>query len=277
MKRKDKRKATSPGQRSLIRSDFKMLTKKRPEKALTLGKRATGGRNNRGVITCRHRGGGHKRALREIDFTRNKLDVPAKVVSIEYDPNRSARIALLHYVDGDKRYIIAPKGIKVGDKVSTTKLPPFNIGVCMKLRDMPLGAIIYNIELHPGRGGKLVRSAGASAQLLARSAGYATVRMPSSETRLIHEECRATFGVVSNESHLLRSLGKAGRTRYKGIRPTVRGTVMNPVDHPHGGGNGKSKGNIPQTPWGKITKGLKTRSKKKTNKHVIKARKKRRR
>jgi len=248
--------------------------KKGPCKFLTKSKVKINGRNNQGRITCRHRGGGHKRKFRIIDFRRDKLNIEAKVASIEYDPNRSAHIALLHYVDGEKRYILAPQGLKIGDKVVTTKTPPFNIGNCMKLKYMPLGSFVHNVEINPGRGGSLVRSAGLSAQLLARSDGFATIKMPSGEIRLVKEECCATLGAVSNPEHNLRIDAKAGRTRWKGFRPTVRGTAMNPVDHPHGGGEGKSKGNHPQSPWAMYAKGFRTREKKKSNKMIIKKRRK---
>ncbi|NGX63086.1 MAG: 50S ribosomal protein L2 [Candidatus Anoxychlamydiales bacterium] len=241
---------------------------------MTKSKKRTNGRNNLGRITCRHRGGGHKRKLRQIDFRREKIDVNAKVASIEYDPNRTAHIALLHYVDGVKRYILAPQGIKVGDIVATTKGAPFKVGNCMKLKYMPLGSFVHNIEIKPDRGAVLVRSAGLSAQLLARSEGFATIKMPSGEVRLVREECFATLGSVSNPEHNLRVDAKAGRTRWRGIRPTVRGTAMNPVDHPHGGGEGKSKGNHPQSPWAGYAKGFRTRAKKKTNKMIIKSRRK---
>ncbi len=246
----------------------------KPTKSLLLPKKRTNGRNNKGHITCRHKGGGHKRKYRIIDFKRDKLDIPAKVASIEYDPNRSSYIALLNYADGEKRYIIAPQGLKRGDIVHSGSQPPYAVGCAMMLKDMPLGSIIHNIELVPGRGGALVRSAGLFAQLMARSGQTATVRLPSGEVRLVNVSCRATFGAVSNPENSLRVEGKAGRNRWKGVRPTVRGVVMNPVDHPHGGGEGKSKGNIPQTPWATYV-GVKTRSNKKSTKHVVKARKKR--
>jgi large subunit ribosomal protein L2 len=272
----------TPGTRQLILPMHETLTRvgkaKRatvaPEKSLLLPKKRTNGRNNNGHITCRHKGGGHKRHYRIIDFKRDKENIPAKVASIEYDPNRTAYIALLHYVDGEKRYIIAPHGLKQGDVVQTSDEPPFNIGSCMKLKFMPLGSTICNIEMIPGKGAKLVRSAGLSAQLMARSGGYATLRMPSGEVRLINEACRATFGTVSNSENNLRVEGKAGRKRWMGVRPTVRGTAMNPVDHPHGGGEGKHKGNIPQTPWAMYTRGLRTRCKKKSNKFIVKDRRK---
>lgn len=245
-----------------------------PHKPLLKAQMRTNGRNHHGHITCRHRGGGVPRFYRVVDFRRDKENIPANVFSIEYDPNRSAHIALLHYIDGEKRYIIAPEGLKAGDKVITADAPPFHTGCCMRLKTIPLGSFIHNIELVPGRGGKLVRSAGLSAQLMARSEGYATLKMPSGEMRLINDECRATLGVVSNGEQLLRSEGKAGRRRWMGIRPTVRGTAMNPVDHPHGGGEGKHNGYIPQTPWAMYTKGYKTRSKHKTDKWIVKQRKK---
>ena len=254
----------TPGVRAVVK----------PLKALLVPKTRTCGRDNYGHISVAHKGGGHKRRYRIIDFKRDKLDIPAKVASIEYDPNRSAYIALLNYADGEKRYIIAPHGLKQGDKVQTSDQPPFHVGCCMKLRFMPIGSTVHCIELVPGKGAKLVRSAGLSAQLMARSGGYVTLRMPSGEVRMINEDCRAAFGVVSNSEHNLRVEGKAGRMRWKGIRPTVRGTAMNPVDHPHGGGEGKHKGNIPQTPWAVYTRGLRTRSKKKSNKFIVKDRRK---
>ncbi len=272
----------TPGTRQLVLPLNEELTRisegkravVKPTKSLLLPKRRTNGRNNNGHITCRHKGGGHKRHYRIIDFKRDKENISAIVGSIEYDPNRSAYIALLNYADGEKRYILAPHGLKAGDKVQTSSEPPYSVGCCMKLKHMPLGSVIHNIEMHPGKGGKLVRSAGLSAQFMARSNGYATLRMPSGEVRLVHEECRATFGAVSNSEHNLRVEGKAGRMRWKGVRPTVRGTAMNPVDHPHGGGEGKHKGNIPQTPWAVYTRGLRTRSKKKSNKYIVKDRRK---
>lgn len=272
----------TPGTRQLVLPTHDQLTranettreKVKPTKTLMLPKRRTNGRNNNGHITCRHRGGGHKKHYRIIDFKRDKENIPARVASIEYDPNRSAYIALLNYADGEKRYIIAPQNLKKGDVVQTSAEPPFSVGCCMRLKHMPLGSTIHNIEMQPSKGGKLVRSAGLSAQLMARSGGYATIRMPSGEMRLINEECRATFGAVSNPANNLRSESKAGRMRWKGIRPTVRGTAMNPVDHPHGGGEGKHKGNNPQTPWGLFTKGLITRSNKKSKKFIVKDRRK---
>lgn len=270
---------TTSGQRFLTIESNHELTREgkktvEPHKPLLVVKRRAHGRNHHGHITCRHLGGGHKRFYRLIDFKRDKENIPATVASVEYDPNRSARIALLHYVDGEKRYILAPEGLKAGDQVQTGDEAPFKTGCCMRLKGMPLGSTIHNVELVPGRGGKLVRSAGLSAQLMARSSGYATLKMPSGEIRLINEQCRATFGTLSNAEKMLRVEAKAGRMRWKGVRPTVRGTAMNPVDHPHGGGEGKHKGNNPQTPWAQYTKGYRTRSKHKTGKWIVKRRKK---
>ena len=279
-------KPTSPSMRALVLPTFEQLTRRghiegskskakiEPAKALLLPKRRMNGRNNHGHITCRHKGGGHKQHYRVIDFRRNKDDIPAKVASIEYDPNRSSFIALLNYVDGEKRYILAPKGLKRGDEVKSGDKSPFKNGCSMALKAMPLGSVVHNIEMQPGRGGVLVRSAGLSAQLAARSGGYVTLKMPSGEFRLIHENCRATFGELSNAEHSLRNEGKAGRKRWKGIRPTVRGTAMNPVDHPHGGGEGRHNGYIPQTPWSMQTKGFRTRKKSKTRKWIVKDRRK---
>jgi large subunit ribosomal protein L2 len=270
----------TPGLRHTILTSNAELTRAgrktpKPEKALLMRTTRTSGRNHHGHITCRHKGSAaHKKVIRLVDFKRDKENVPAKVASVEYDPNRSAHIALLHYADGEKRYIIAAQGMKMGDVVSTSDEAPFNTGCCMRLKFMPLGSVVHNIEMCPGRGGKLVRSAGLSAQLMARSGGYVTLKMPSGEIRLINEDCRATFGSVSNAERNLREEGKAGRRRWKGIRPTVRGTAMNPVDHPHGGGEGKHNGYLPQTPWAMYTKGFRTRSKRKTNKWIVKDRRK---
>ncbi|MCB1117174.1 MAG: 50S ribosomal protein L2 [Chlamydiia bacterium] len=266
----------TPGQRNLVLSKNEQLTRNaKPCKQLLEPKKRTGGRNHNGHITCRHRGGGHKRHYRLIDFKRDKDGVQAKVASIEYDPNRSAHIALLHYIDGEKRYIIAPAGLTVGQTVESGKDAPFETGNSMPLINMPLGSVVHNIELYPGRGAALVRSAGLSAQLMARANGYATVKMPSGEVRLVKDTCRATFGSVSNAEESLRVEGKAGRMRWKGFRPTVRGTAMNPVDHPHGGGEGRHNGYIPQTPWALQTKGKRTRAKNKTtNKWIVKRRRK---
>lgn len=258
----------------LTRVDDKSRAAVKPEKSLLEKKMRTNGRNHHGHITCRHKGGGHKRFYRIIDFKRDKEAVPAKVASIEYDPNRTAHIALVNYADGEKRYIIAPQGIKVGDTITNHDEGNFNPGCSMRLKAMPLGSMIHNIELNPGRGGQLVRSAGLSAQLMAKSNGYVTLKMPSGEVRMVGENCRATIGAVSNPERNLRVEGKAGRSRWKGIRPTVRGTAMNPVDHPHGGGEGKHNGYLPQTPWAMYTKGYRTRSKRKSNKMIVKDRRK---
>lgn len=272
---------TTPSNRKLVLPSNDQLTRvngtratPKPEKSLLLPKKRTNGRNHHGRITCRHKGGGHKRFYRIIDFKRNKDGIEGKVASIEYDPNRSAFIALVNYADGEKRYIIAPQGLKKGDVVQSGEKTEFKAGCTMPLKNMPLGSTVHNIELYPSRGAVLVRSAGLSAQLLARSGGYATIKMPSGEVRLINERCRATFGVVSNAEYALRVEGKAGRNRWKGIRPTVRGTAMNPVDHPHGGGEGRHNGYIPRTPWGKQTKGYRTRPKGKTKKWIVKDRRK---
>lgn len=264
----------TPGQRKLVTPSFEELapSEKKTPKSLLEPKRRISGRNHNGHITCRHKGGGAKRNYRIIDFKRDKENIPATVASIEYDPNRSSRIALLNYHDGEKRFILAPQGIKVGDVVRSGSEPPFQIGCCMRLKHMPLGSVIHNLELKAGKGGQMVRSAGLSAQLIARNNGYATIKMPSGEVRMINEECRATFGAVSNPEHNLRVLGKAGRARWLGRRPTVRGTAMNPVDHPMGGGEGRGKGNHPQTPWAQFTKGYRTRSHRKSRKWIVKER-----
>jgi large subunit ribosomal protein L2 len=267
---------TTPGQRKLVHPVLLELDPpdKKAPKSLFQSKRRISGRNHSGHITVRHKGGGHKKKFRVIDFKRAKEGIPATVAGVDYDPNRSALIALLHYADGEKRYILAPQGIKKGDTVVTSDEPPFKIGCCMRLKFMPIGSVIHNIELYPGRGGQAVRSAGLSAQLQARANGYATIRMPSGEVRMIKEECRATFGAVSNSEHNLRVIGKAGRSRWMGIRPTVRGVHMNPVDHPMGGGEGRGKGNHPQSPWGQYAKGFRTRNKRKTRKWIVKERRK---
>ncbi|HBR86308.1 MAG TPA: 50S ribosomal protein L2 [Candidatus Marinimicrobia bacterium] len=270
-----KLKSTTPGNRFATRSDFSEITKNTPEKSLTEAKRKTGGRNNKGRITTRHRGGGHKQRYRIIDFKRSKHDIPAKVFAIEYDPNRSANIALLHYADGDKRYILSPFGIKVGDTVLSGENAPLKIGNALPLIKIPTGMFVHNVELYPGNGGQMVRSAGASAQVMAHEGGFTTLKLPSGEDRLIRNECLATLGEVGNKSHEQIVSGKAGRSRWLGRRPTVRGVAMNPVDHPMGGGEGKSSGGRhPTTPWGKPTKGYKTRKKnKKSNDYIVKRRK----
>jgi large subunit ribosomal protein L2 len=249
---------------------------KRPEKSLTVPLKAAYGRDNYGHRTARNKQKGHKRLYRIIDFKRNKLDVPAKVASIEYDPNRTANIALLHYVDGEKRYILAPRGLKVGDTVVAGATADIKVGNALKLKDMPVGTKIHNIELQAGRGGQIARSAGTAARLVAKEGTYCHVEMPSGELRLIHKECMATIGEVGNQEHQLVSIGKAGRARNMGRRPHVRGSVMNPVDHPHGGGEGRSPigRKSPVTPWGKPTLGYKTRGKKQSDKFIVRKRKK---
>jgi large subunit ribosomal protein L2 len=254
-------------------SDFDELTTDKPERTLLAPLHKTGGRNVNGRITTRHRGGGHKRRYRLIDFKRLKDGVSAKVHSIEYDPNRSARIALLHYTDGEKRYILAPVRLRVGQMVESGAAVDIRPGNAMPLRAMPTGTTVHNIELRPGQGGKMARSAGSSAQLVAKEGGKALLRLPSGEMRRVPEECRATVGQLGNVTHEIESGGKAGRSRWMGKRPTVRGTVMNPVDHPHGGGEGKNKGSHPVTPWGKPTLGYRTRDKKKASgKDIVRAR-----
>jgi large subunit ribosomal protein L2 len=266
-------KPTSEGRRFMTGSDFEELTASEPERSLLAPLHKTGGRNVNGRITTRHRGGGHKRRYRLVDFKRLKDGVPAKVASIEYDPNRSARIALLHYADGEKRYILAPVRLRVGQTVESGAAVDIRPGNAMPLRSMPTGTTVHNIELRPGQGGKMARSAGSSAQLVAKEGGKALLRLPSGEMRRVHEECRATVGQLGNVTHEIESGGKAGRSRWLGKRPTVRGTVMNPVDHPHGGGEGKNKGSHPVTPWGKPTLGFRTRDKKKASgKDIVRAR-----
>ena len=253
---------------------FEEITRSKPEKSLVVPLKKTGGRNNLGRITCRHRGGGHKRAYRIIDFKRNKLDVPAKVASIEYDPNRSAWIALLHYADGEKRYILSPVGLKVNDTVVSAESPEIKVGNTMPLKNIPLGSFIHNIELKIGKGGQMARSAGTYAQLMAKEKKYAQLKLPSGEIRLVHVECRATLGQVGNLDHENITYGKAGKTRWLGRRPKVRGVAMNPVDHPMGGGEGKaSGGRHPCSPWGQLAKGKKTRPKKSSDSLIIKRRK----
>jgi large subunit ribosomal protein L2 len=267
-------KPTSPGRRFGTVSTYAEITKTEPEKALTKSLKKSGGRNHSGRITSRHRGGGNKRLYREIDFKRNKLDVPGKVTAIEYDPNRSARIALVVYRDGDKRYILAPLNIQVGQEIIAADAADIKVGNAMKLRNIPVGTQIHAIELQPGRGAQIVRSAGTSAQLMAKEGKYAQVRLPSGETRSVLLECRATIGTVGNNDHENISLGKAGRKRYLGQRPHVRGVTMNPRDHPHGGGEGKAPvgRSGPMTPWGKPALGYKTRRNKSTDKFIVKKR-----
>ena len=268
-------KPTTPGSRFASRSDFSEITKSSPEKSLTVALRKTGGRNNNGRITVRHRGGGHRRRYRIIDFKRDKFDIPAKIVSIEYDPNRSANIALLFYEDGEKRYILSPFGVKVGDQIFSGENAPLKIGNALPLKKVATGMFVHNVELEPGRGGQLVRSAGSAAQVMAHDDGFTILKLPSGEIRQVRQDCFATIGEVGNKSHEQIVSGKAGRTRWLGKRPTVRGVVMNPVDHPHGGGEGKSSGGRhPVSPWGTPTKGYKTRKKnKKSNEFILKRRK----
>ncbi len=268
-------KPTSPGRRFMSVLTYDEITKKEPEKSLVVKLKKTGGRNHSGRITTRHIGGGHKRKYRIIDFKRDKFEIPGKVHSIEYDPNRSANIALINYLDGEKRYILAPLGLKVGDTVISSKKPDTEIkeGNAMPLKYIPLGTFIHNVELKPGKGGQIARSAGNYSQLIAKEGDYGHVRLPSGEVRLIHLSCMATIGQVGNIEHENVSIGKAGRSRWLGIRPTVRGTAMNPVDHPLGGGEGRSKGGRhPCSPWGQLAKGLKTRKNKRTEKFIIKHR-----
>jgi large subunit ribosomal protein L2 len=265
---------TSPGKRFRSGYDFADITRDTPEASLLGPIRKSGGRNNNGRITTRHRGGGHKRRYRIIDFRRNKEHVEARVAAVEYDPNRSARLALLHYVDGEKAYIIAPVGLRVGDKVMAGADSDIRPGNCLPLKNIPLGTMVHNIELRVGKGGQMVRSAGGAAQLMAKEGEHALLKLPSGEQRLVRIECRATVGQVGNLEHENISVGKAGRTRWKGRRSSVRGIAMNPVDHPHGGGEGRSKGNHPQTPWGQPSRGYKTRHNKRTNRFIVMRRKK---
>jgi large subunit ribosomal protein L2 len=270
-----KYKPTSAGRRNMSVSTFEEITKSTPEKSLLRPLRKTGGRNNRGRITTRHRGGGHKRHYRVIDFKRNKHGVAAKVAGIEYDPNRSARIALLHYADGEKRYILAPLGVNVGDRLMSGPEAEIRVGNALPLRMIPLGTQVHNIELQLGRGGVLVRSAGVSAQLMAKEGDYATLRMPSGEMRMIHIDCLATIGQVGNVDHQNIRIGKAGRKRWLGRRPEVRGSAMNPRDHPHGGGEGRApRGMNPKTKWGKPARGVKTRNNKRTDRYIVRRRSK---
>jgi large subunit ribosomal protein L2 len=268
-------KPTSPGRRNASGHSFAEITKKKPEKSLTVSLRKRGsGRNNQGRISVRHRGGGHRRLYRLIDFKRNKIGVPARVKAIEYDPNRTCRIALLQYADGEKRYILAPNGLQVGAKVMNGPDAEIRVGNAMSLANMPTGTQVHNIELTPGRGGQIVRSAGVSAQLMAKEGDYALLRLPSGEMRRVRIECMATIGQVGNLEHSLIKLGKAGRNRHRGRRPQVRGSVMNPSDHPHGGGEGRAPIGMPgpKTPWGKPTLGYRTRRNKRTGKYIVRRR-----
>ena len=271
-----KTKPTSPGRRFVQTVKTENLHKGRPQKSLTSGLKKTGGRNNYGRMTTRHIGGGHKRRYREIDFKRNKDNISAVVERIEYDPNRSSHIALVLYKDGERRYIIAPKGLKEGDAISSGNNAPIKTGNTLPLNNIPVGTIVHCIEMKPEKGAQIARSAGASVQVLAKEGNYATLRLKSGEVRKVLITCRATIGEVGHQEHNLRKLGKAGASRWRGVRPTVRGVVMNPVDHPHGGGEGKtSGGRDPVSPWGVPTKGYKTRSNKVTDKFIVRRRKKR--
>ena len=264
---------TSAGQRFITTIDTKDLTKKKPEKALVEVKKKHSGRNNNGHITVRHKGGGTRRQYRIIDFKRTKDGIPAKVAAIEYDPNRSARIALLNYKDGEKRYILAPVGLEIGQSIESGEGADIKTGNCLPIKNIPLGTVIHNIELRPGEGGKLVRSAGSAAQLMAKEGDYAQVRMPSGEVRRVQMVCRATIGQLGNLDHENVVIGKAGRIRHMGKRPSVRGIAMNPVDHPHGGGEARStSGRPPTTPWGQMTMGKKTRRNKRTSKMIVRKR-----
>lgn len=267
-------KPTSPGRRGATGYSFDEITRKTPEKSLVTAKKRKAGRNNQGKITVRHRGGGAKRRLRTIDFKRDKFGIPGKVFSIEYDPNRSARIALIHYRDGEKRYIIWPVGVGVGDEIMSGPEAEIKPGNALPLKNIPSGTVIHNIEMHLGKGAQIVRSAGGSAQLLGRDDDYATIRLPSGEVRRIHSACMATIGQVGNVEHSQIKMGRAGRNRLKGWRPTVRGSVMNPVDHPHGGGEGRAPIGMPspKSPWGKPTLGKRTRTRKDTNKYIVRRR-----
>ena len=270
-----KLKPTTPGTRYMSISSFDEITKSTPEKSLTATIKKSGGRNNQGRVTSRHRGGGHKRKYRVIDFKRDKFGIPAKVFSIEYDPNRTSRIALLHYADGEKRYIIAPNDLKVGDELMSGPGSEIKVGNALALKEIPLGSFVHNVEMKPGKGGQLGRSAGAAIQLMAKEGNQAQLKMPSGEVRIVSTECMATYGTVGNADYENLSYGKAGRSRWLGIRPHVRGVAMNPVDHPMGGGEGKtSGGGHPVSPWGQRAKGLKTRKKKNpSNKYIVKRRK----
>ncbi len=271
-----KYKPVTPGQRGMTGYTFEEITKTKPERSLVTTKKKHAGRNNYGRVTVRHRGGGHRRKLRRIDFKRDKHGIPARVAAIEYDPNRTARIALLHYVDGEKRYILAPVGLQVGDMVMSGPEAEIRPGNSLPISNIPLGTMIHNIELNEGKGGQMVRSAGAAAQLLAKEGRYAQIRLPSGEVRLVRQTCYATIGQVGNLEHNNIKLGKAGRKRHLGIRPTVRGSAMTPRDHPHGGGEGRQPIGLPgpKSPWGKPTLGYKTRRNKRTDKFIVRRRSK---
>jgi large subunit ribosomal protein L2 len=265
-----KPKPTSPGLRFVSYPDFSVITKKEPERTLTEGLKKSGGRNSNGRKTARHRGGGAKRLYRKIDFKRRKDGIPARVAAIEYDPNRTSYIALLHYLDGEKRYILAPARLTVGMTVASGEDAPIDVGNCLPLAKMPTGTVVHNVELQPGRGGQMARSAGSSVQLMAKEGGMATLRLPSGEMRMVRDTCRATVGVIGNADHQNVKVGKAGRKRHLGVRPQTRGTAMNPVDHPHGGGEGSTTpGRHPVTPWGVPTLGYRTRKKNKASDRYI--------
>lgn len=269
-----KYKPVTPGQRGMTGYSFEEITKATPERSLIVALHKKGGRNAFGRVTVRHQGGGNKRYIRLVDFKRNKLGIPAKAAAIEYDPNRTARLALLNYADGEKRYILAPLGLKVGDSVLSGPSAEIRPGNCLPIANIPVGTLVHNLEVQEGRGGQLVRSAGAAAQLLAKEGDFAQIRMPSGEVRLIRQTCYATIGQVGNLDHSNIKLGKAGRKIHMGVRPTVRGTAMSPRDHPHGGGEGRQPAGMPspKTPWGKPTRGYKTRKNKQTNKYIVKRR-----
>jgi len=271
-----KYKPVTPGTRGMTGYTFEEITKSKPERSLLLPLHKSGGRNAYGRVTVRHRGGGHRRFIRIVDFKRDKRDIPAKVAAIEYDPNRTARLALLHYADGEKRYIVAPLDLKVGDAIMSGSRAEIRSGNALPISNIPVGTLIHNIEIKEGRGGQMVRSAGGAAQLLAKEGDFAQVRMPSGEVRLIHQVCYATIGQVGNLDHGNIKLGKAGRNRHKGIRPTVRGSAMSPRDHPHGGGEGRQPIGLagPKSPWGKPTLGYKTRRNKKTDQYIVRRRSK---
>ena len=271
-----KYKPVTPGTRGMTGSTFEEITKSKPERSLLLPLRKSGGRNSYGRVTVRHRGGGHRRFIRIVDFKRDKRDIPAKVAAIEYDPNRTARLALLSYADGEKRYIVAPLDLKVGDTLMAGTGAEIRSGNALPISNIPVGTLIHNIEVKEGRGGQMVRSAGGAAQLLAKEGDFAQVRMPSGEVRLVHQVCYATIGQVGNLDHGNVKLGKAGRKRHKGIRPTVRGSAMSPRDHPHGGGEGRQPIGLagPKSPWGKPTLGYKTRKNKKTDQYIVRRRSK---
>ncbi len=271
-----KYKPTTPGQRGMTGYTFEEITKSSPERSLTVSLGRHGGRNSYGRVTVRHRGGGNRRLVRQVDFKREKRGIPAKVAAIEYDPNRTARLALLHYADGEKRYIIAPLDLRVGDTLLTGPNAEIRPGNCLPISNIPVGTLIHNIELRAGRGGQIVRSAGGSAQLLGKEGDFAQIRLPSGEVRLIHQVCYATIGTIGNIDHGNVKLGKAGRKRHKGIRPTVRGTAMSPRDHPHGGGEGRQPVGLPgpKSPWGKPTLGYKTRRNQKSNQYIVRRRSK---